>query len=331
MQKEVFIAIVFGSLLGLLVAFGVWRANISLNADNQANTPNTMVTQETSPSSVPEKNISELSIVSPVPNSVLTDATATITGLSSNSKYVIAMTQNTETIDEVLNGEFSFDVELEGGLNTIYIFGVSDTGNIISQELPLVFTTRLDNNDENNDEEDINERVQERLNEQVNPIISFIGTVTDITEEYFQIRSQSGEINQLSVNEQTTYASDIQKNSKEIEFADVAIGDFIVAMGRLDANEILNTQRVIVTSPPPPENNYLVSKGVITDITRNDITINSEGGEIKFRLGTNTDYWDALNQSEIARTDLDLKNEVLIAAEQNGDTISARSVFVLTF
>jgi len=324
MQKEVIIAIVFGSLLGLLVAFGVWRANMSLNSDDIPNDPVTTTTQDTTENIIPE-----LSVVSPESNAVITDSTVTISGLSSNSRYVIAMSQNAETINEIQNGEFSFDIELEGGLNNIYIYGVSDTGNIISQNLPLVYTTKLESNDDNESEEDINERVQERLNEQANPITSYIGTITDITEEYFQIRSQSGEINQLTVNEQTTYTSNIQ-DSRDIEFSDVAIGDFIVAMGRLDANEILNTQRVIITSPPV-ENNYLVSKGVVTDITRNEMAINSDKSEIIFRLGNNTDYWEATNQNEIARADIEIDSEVLIAGEQNGDTISARSVFVLTF
>ncbi len=324
MQKEVIIAIVFGSLLGLLVAFGVWRANMSLNSDDIPNDPVTTTTQDTTENIIPE-----LSVVSPESNAVITDSTVTISGLSSNSRYVIAMSQNAETINEIQNGEFSFDIELEGGLNNIYIYGVSDTGNIISQNLPLVYTTNLESNDDNESEEDINERVQERLNEQANPITSYIGTITDITEEYFQIRSQSGEINQLTVNEQTTYTSNIQ-DSRDIEFSDVAIGDFIVAMGRLDANEILNTQRVIITSPPV-ENNYLVSKGVVTDITRNEMAINSDKSEIIFRLGNNTDYLEATNQNEIARADIEIDSEVLIAGEQNGDTISARSVFVLTF
>lgn len=324
MQKEVIIAIVFGSLLGLLVAFGVWRANMSLNSDDIPNDPVTTTTQDTTENIIPE-----LSVVSPESNAVITDSTVTISGLSSNSRYVIAMSQNAETINEIQNGEFSFDIELEGGLNNIYIYGVSDTGNIISQNLPLVYTTKLESNDDNESEEDINERVQERLNEQANPITSYIGTITDITEEYFQIRSQSGEINQLTVNEQTTYTSNIQ-DSRDIEFSDVAIGDFIVAMGRLDANEILNTQRVIITSPPV-ENNYLVSKGVVTDITRNEMAINSDKSEIIFRLGNNTDYLEATNQNEIARADIEIDSEVLIAGEQNGDTISARSVFVLTF
>lgn len=297
---------------------------MSLNSDDIPNDPVTTTTQDTTENIIPE-----LSVVSPESNAVITDSTVTISGLSSNSRYVIAMSQNAETINEIQNGEFSFDIELEGGLNNIYIYGVSDTGNIISQNLPLVYTTKLESNDDNESEEDINERVQERLNEQANPITSYIGTITDITEEYFQIRSQSGEINQLTVNEQTTYTSNIQ-DSRDIEFSDVAIGDFIVAMGRLDANEILNTQRVIITSPPV-ENNYLVSKGVVTDITRNEMAINSDKSEIIFRLGNNTDYLEATNQNEIARADIEIDSEVLIAGEQNGDTISARSVFVLTF
>ncbi len=326
MQKEVLIAIIFGSLLWLLVAFGVWRANMSLSPDE----PEEVISEDIQKKEIVESIIPELSIVSPEPNSVLNEPTVTISGLSSNSKYAIAMTENAESVNMVQNGEFTFEVELEAGLNTIYIFGISDTGDVKSMNVPVIYTTQL-NPEENEEEseEDINTRVQERLNEQINPVLSYIGSVTDVTEEYFQIRGQSGEINQLAINEDTTYVSDIQ-NEKEIEFGDVGIGDFIVAMGRLDENETLNTQRILVTTPPG-ENNYLVTKGIITDLTRNELSFGDESSATVFRLGANTDYWDISENAELLRTDLDFDNEVLVAGEQNGDTLSARSVFVISF
>ncbi len=321
MQKEVIIAIAFGSLLGLAVAFGVWQANKNLSSDK----PHAEEKEEEVKKMETIDNTShELSIVSPRPHTVFTSPKATVSGLSTNSKYAIVITKNSENIALIENGEFSFEVELEGGLNTIDIFGINDAGDVVYQILPLVHSTELSTSNKNTT--DIHTRVQERLNQQINPTIALIGTVTDITEDYFQIRSQSGEINQLGISGQTTYGSDIQ-DSKDIEFGDVAIGDFIVAMGKFNDNKILNTERVLVTTAPA-ENNYLVIKGTLSDINRSELTL-SDGSV--FRLGTHTDYWDTSEASEITRADFAIGSEVIIAGEQNGDSLWARSVFMLSF
>ncbi len=321
MQKEVFIAIAFGSLLGLAVAFGVWRTNISLNSNK--------ITSEKKEGEIkkvePIDNLTqELSIVSPQPYTVVVNADTSITGLATNSKYAIIMTKNTENISLVNNEEFTFNIKLEGGLNSINIFAINDASDTISRSLPLVYSAKLKPQKE--DSTDIHTRVQERLDQQKNPTLALVGTVTDITEDYFQIKSQTGEIKQLSINGQTTYGSDVQDN-KEIEFKDVAIGDFIVAIGKFDDNEVLDTERVLVSSAPG-ENNFLVIKDIVSEINRKEVIL--EGGSV-FRLGTHTVYQDVAKEKKIPRENLDQGCEVIIAGERNGDTLSARSVFVLSF
>lgn len=121
----------------------------------------------------------------------------------------------------------------------------------------------------------IREKVQEKIEQAQRKPKAYLGTVTDITENTIQIKSMEGEIQQVSINEEETTFVNITKTAKTVKFADVAIGDFIIAMGFLDGNGVLETKRVLITSEPEePTRQFLI--GLVTDVKQGQIVISKK-------------------------------------------------------
>lgn len=94
---------------------------------------------------------------------------------------------------------------------------------------------------------------------------SYVGTITDISSGAIQIKSDKGGILQIATTSDTSYANK----------TDLAIGDYIVAMGFPAVNKVLDAKRILTTSPIV-ENKIEVTKITIEKLSKtkiNDITL----------------------------------------------------------
>lgn len=113
----------------------------------------------------------------------------------------------------------------------------------------------MDDSTESAQTEEINsirEKVQEKIEQVRSNPKAYLGTVTDITEETIQIKGGAEEILQISVDEENTNFVNIGKKTTTVNFEDVAIGDYIVAMGFENGNGVLEAKRVLITPPIEP-------------------------------------------------------------------------------
>ncbi len=148
---------------------------------------------------------------------------------------------------------------------------------------------------ENSDSEDLKEattsdvirqKVQQKLEEAKNKPKARLGTITDISETTIQIKSLSGEIQQISVNEESTAFVKLTPKRAVVKYSDVAIGDFIVAMGYLNGEGVLDSKRILITNAPE-EDKRKVFLGTVLSIERKKVSLkvggqNSEGVTINF-------------------------------------------------
>ena len=136
MKKEILLAIIIGLSFGLLITYGVYRANISLSQPRSRN-------QATAPTPSPESAVdTNLSLISPEDESVVTDPSVTVAGKTFSKAYVVIFVNNTEhitTADET--GNFSITGELEAGSNYIITHVVDDNGATLTQERTVILTT----------------------------------------------------------------------------------------------------------------------------------------------------------------------------------------------
>ncbi len=274
MQKEVLIAIIFGSLLGVVVAFGIWKTNNALKTKE-----NEKVTQELNPgaedSSAKKEGVAGLSIIKPEEKSVFNTNPVVFSGITGPNQYIIISGEDRDlALISDNSGGFSADLNLISGLNEVGVYSYDKGGNAQKKSLLLIYTTQLgnDNPSEASGEGTVEERVEKKLEEASNKIVANLGTITDIAESSVQFRSMDGDIKQLSITNDTTFAN-IIKTPKEIKFSDMAIGDFIVAMGQLkEANGLMNSKRVLITSPFKSTTRKVVM-GTVNEVGKKELKV----------------------------------------------------------
>ncbi len=77
---------------------------------------------------------------------------------------------------------------------------------------------------------------------------AYIGTITDKTQDSIQIKNVIGKIQQISIKDNVQFVK-IGKTQTSIKFTDIALGDFIVAMGYTNSNSLLDARRILLISP----------------------------------------------------------------------------------
>lgn len=292
MQKEVFLAIIFGSILGLLVAYGVWRTNSTLDNRQKDYKPITQTNNQNERTNDLEPN---LGVVTPVNLSAVTSSPIVVTGIVNDLENILISTNSRDYLISVIEKEFSQEIELDSGLNQIIFSGFSNEKVEDSELLQVAYSNQIESDE---------------------PLRTSIGVITDITEDYIQLRDQNGEIVQVGLVKDTSYTKSIG-NSKEIEFADLAIGDFVVAIGQISELEVLEALRVIVTTEPQ-KLEITTAKGIVNDFDRSSITLNGQ----EYEYNSDTAFMD----TNADNADFFLKEgqEIIIVG-----TPIIRSVFLL--
>jgi len=305
MRKEVIFAVLAGGLLGLVIAFGVWRANSALKPSNGNQ-------QQVEKTPEPQGNL-ELSIVKPDNLTVVIEDSLTLSGSTVPGAWIAISAEEKEYIIQADNkGSFSQEVGLIGGLNEIKVFSFDPNDGAREKSILVVYSSEfakfLDNESTSAspsaETKEATDAVRQKVNEKISMIekspTAYIGTVTDITDANIQIKDQEGEIKQIAIDKDLT---DFVKNidtPKTIESTDVAIGDFVIAMGLKNGNKVLDGKRIIVSTAFKPSART-ATFGTITVVDKKLVTVkdNSEKETI-LSFGTS---WTGPEISELKEGD----------------------------
>src|SRR3989344_766491 len=116
MRKEIIVVTITGIFLGILVAFGVWRANNALRVNSSDNSKG-LFSAKLSPSPTP------------------------------NNGFSLTIAKPEETEDCVVaadsQGVFELEVELTGGVNQILIDAISDNGEENQRQLNVIYSSEF--------------------------------------------------------------------------------------------------------------------------------------------------------------------------------------------
>ena len=164
----------------------------------------------------------------------------------------------------------------------------------------------------------IREKVQDKVRQVQNTPSAFIGSITDIAEDTLQIKTLDEEIEQAQVSDETTYAND---DKGVIKFGDIAIGDFVVAMGFANGNGVLDTRRVLVTSPTKEIERQAV-QGTVSGVEKKEVTLTLSDG-LSFIL-TFPKTWDGPDLDEISEGD-----QLITVGTSDEEVFEIRSVFII--
>jgi hypothetical protein len=245
MRKELFFAILAGAALGLIIAFGVWRMNSSLSPNTNPNHQ-----AEASPIPTAENNFA-VTLTKIANNDVITTNPLTIAGLTKPLSQVAISAQSKDYLTAAgSNGEFSQDITLDSGINQLLIDSFDQGGSFSENITPLVFSSEFAKYQTATSSGSISDQVQQKVTEALNKPTADIGSITDIAETTLQVKTEQGEILQVSAATDTDFVKNLDNKSTTIKLTDLAIGDYVVAMGTTNGNKVLEAKRILVTNPP---------------------------------------------------------------------------------
>lgn len=136
MQKEVFLAIFIGFLIGLLITFGIWQANKAIKSTAGPTPPVSVV--EVSP----EVAKPTLSLLTPADEFLSKEAKVTIKGsYVPNSQIVIISEKGEKILESDKDGVFETEISLVLGENQIEVYGFTKEGDEAKQTLTIVYST----------------------------------------------------------------------------------------------------------------------------------------------------------------------------------------------
>lgn len=145
MKKEVLLAITIGFVLGLIITFGIWTANKSL-ATIKKNTPKPTPTLAAGTTPMPTTTTAptntSLSINTPDDEAFSSKNTITVSGKATPGATVVVLYEGDD--DVVLadaSGNFTDDITLITGFNTINVSAFDKTGTKSNQTLIVTYST----------------------------------------------------------------------------------------------------------------------------------------------------------------------------------------------
>ena len=268
MRKEVWFAIIGGIVLGLIIGFGVYRINFAFKKDNP---------DQTSPTPTPNTQAG-LTIAKPDYDDVITSLPQPISGITSKDSWVIISGNLTDyLVKPDKKGVFEKEIDLSGGVNQIVISSIDQNKNILSQDLRLIYSTQIATpkpaGQETSTESGIREAVIKKVEDALNSPKAYLGTVTDIAEKTIQLKTDAGTIEQISAKDENLTVIKQMPSAKEVKFTDIAIGDYIVAMGYRNGNHVLDTKRILITQPSSFPKIKIIT-GIVKSISKKEIIIN---------------------------------------------------------
>ncbi|MCX6705375.1 MAG: hypothetical protein NT162_03525 [Candidatus Woesebacteria bacterium] len=333
MRKELVWVAIIGISFGLIIAFGVWRINSSLNKSKPGGPLAT-------PSSVNPEAEFKITLNTPENDSVVTVTPVTVSGIT---KPLTWMVVSGETGDYILQsdekGIFNQDVGLSPGVNQIKFTAFDSTGTQSVQKVLVVYSSAFQlntstlstPNDAATGDAAIREKVAQKVAAAMNQPKAYLGVVTDITSSTIQIKSPEAQIEQISIgNDGIAVVNTTGTVNKTVKLTDIAIGDFITAMGYVDGNRVLVGQRILITDPVE-DPALSVSMGKVTKTSTKALTVsdvkNGETGTLTPSKNTVIASFANGKTNTIKISGVKVDNLVIYVTDASGTTSFIRSVF----
>ena len=338
MRKEIVFAITMGIVFGLIVAFGVIRANKAINKSSSQ-----VTTSDDSGNSNSQTEVAGLAISLNQPQDIRveTENPITVSGISKPGAW-IAISSEGDTYLTKTNekGEFSQNVNLYGGLNQIVIVAVGENGDTSKKQTNIVYSTEFNQEQGGEDEtssatqeaNEVENKVNQKIEEVRNRATFYTGTITDITNSTFQLKSDDGEIKQVSILDSAIFVK-LGKTSTTLKLEDVAIGDYIIALGYVNDKGVLASSRILVTSPSQP-NTPVITLGKVSDIKRTQVTVAPASGTKEIEIvptnSTLTTSGKIENPKKVKFSTIENDDTILVIGVTSESEIEASRIHIIS-
>jgi hypothetical protein len=154
MRKEIIFAILAGAIFGLVIAFGIWKANSSMKSKNDSEKEVVDVTDMNNPNEM--SGDFSITLIKPEANTVVSTSSTTVSGITKPDVWLVISAEEDDYIVKTGNdGSFEEEVDLIAGANEIVVTAIEeDTNNSVYDKFLVVYSTKLDSGDEESEEEE---------------------------------------------------------------------------------------------------------------------------------------------------------------------------------
>lgn len=329
MRKELVWAGVIGISFGLIIAFGAWRIRSSVVSKSGP-----------VPTATPQNGVekSKITIDKPKNFDVVIASPMTVSGITKPLTWVVISAEKIDYLTQsASDGSFSLNIEPVAGINHIKATSINAQGNTSSQEILAVYSTsfREDTPEVSGDakDTDVDKAVAFKVAQAQKPPKAYIGTITDIMDSTIQIKSVDSQIQQIATNKfDITVVNTKGGGSKTVKLTDIAIGDFVVAMGYIDGNDVLDAQRILITTASSgSEINISMQK--VDSVAKKSLTLTpAAGGEILTITpdkDTQIKSFSDGKTKNIKITDISESDLMIVVSDTTGTPSISRSLFYL--
>jgi hypothetical protein len=327
MKKELLFAIIAGGILGLIIAFGIWRVNLSVKSTTPQGNLNQAQTEKT-----PTPGAFTISLANWENNDVATQSSIIITGQTQAKSLVTFSTDENDYLTQANDlGTFSEKISLLGGINQILISAFNPSGQKAEIALNIIYSSEFAKSLPTPSENptDATKAAQEKALAVINKPQAYLGTVTDLTESTIQLKGEKGDILMVNTSDETTFVK-VTTLTKEIKSEDVAIGDYLIALGFKDAQNVLTARRVILVSNPVPLGAKAFWGNVETiNATSLSLNIPEQSETSTFSLKPVPDVYSFTDNkvTKIKLSSIEETNKVILSTIKSKDTYAPRTIF----
>jgi hypothetical protein len=154
MRKEIIFAIIAGAIFGLVMAFGIWKANSSMKSKNESEKEVVDVTDSQGGTSV--TGDFSITLIKPESNTVVSTSSTIVSGITKPDVWLVISAEEDDYIIKTGNdGAFEEEVELIAGANEIVVTAIEESTNeSVYDKFLVVYSTELENSDDEDTEEE---------------------------------------------------------------------------------------------------------------------------------------------------------------------------------
>lgn len=314
MKKEILVAIFLGGILGLIIAFGIWRLNKKLKSENVSTQRETEEKElETKQEKIVFANLEEYEIKEESP--------IAINGITTPNTWIVLSTKNKDYFQKTgSDGSFSFDIEPQEGINNL-LFAIDDEP-VYYKIITFLYSPDFSGIKKRENEatpSSILEEVEEKIEKIKNKATSYIGTVTEKTQNTIEVKTKNDQIKQAVLAKDTVFI-DLRNKQKKISFEDIAIGDFLAILGYKSKNDLLEGKRIILTNDEDlKEREILFAK--INKIEGKKVSVKSANETFNLLFPKK---WEGPEIKDLKEDD-----NIALVGKRNEKDFALRSIFIL--
>lgn len=181
--------------------------------------------------------------------------------------------------------------------------------------------------------EAIRKRVEEKLEQLSKSPRAVVGELKEVTDTTLNITTKNGEV-LAATNEDTKYFRVTKGKQAAVKFEDLVLNNFIVVMGYVNGNNVLDARRVISYDTSP-----LVEKKAVYGVVRTNMTgslgVQTSTGIVTVQTDNDTNVTRKVKDGELEEIDVEevnLGDKILATATPNSrkpGTVIADKVRIL--